>query len=108
MNQAVFPKKGEVIDMPARDGTGPLGYGPRTGWGLGPCGRGFGFRRGFGRGFGFRRFWGPAPAWGYGPGYVPFEPTKDQEIADLRAEREAIQQELRDIEARLKELESKK
>lgn len=30
--------------MPARDGTGPLGYGPKTGRGFGPCGRGL--RRG--------------------------------------------------------------
>ncbi len=27
--------------MPRFDGTGPLGYGPRTGWGMGCCG----FRR---------------------------------------------------------------
>ena len=25
--------------MPNRDGTGPLGKGPRTGRGLGPCGK---------------------------------------------------------------------
>ena len=34
--------------MPGQDRTGPLGQGPLTGRGLGPCGRGFG--RGFGRG----------------------------------------------------------
>jgi len=48
--------------MPARNGTGPLGGGPRTGRGLGGCpptgprptGRGFGrgLGRGLGRGFG--------------------------------------------------------
>ena len=40
--------------MPGRDGTGPLGLGPRTGRGMGPCGRGLGrgFRGGFGRGYG--------------------------------------------------------
>ncbi|MBO8158241.1 DUF5320 domain-containing protein [Thermosyntropha sp.] len=48
--------------MPGFDGTGPLGYGPMTGRGLGPCGRGlrrgyFGFGRGRGIGFG-RRFGG--------------------------------------------------
>ena len=26
--------------MPARDGSGPAGQGPRTGLGLGPCGQG--------------------------------------------------------------------
>ncbi len=34
--------------MPGRDGTGPLGLGPRTGRGLGYCGRGFASRFGFG------------------------------------------------------------
>lgn len=29
--------------MPKFDRTGPLGYGPRTGRGLGPCGRGYRF-----------------------------------------------------------------
>jgi len=36
--------------MPKFDGTGPRGMGPRTGRGFGPCGRGFGLRRGFGGG----------------------------------------------------------
>jgi hypothetical protein len=76
--------------MPAKDGTGPYGYGPRTGFGMGPCGRGYG------RGMGFRRFW------------MPYQPTKEQEIAELKAEKEAIKQELSHIESRLKELESKK
>jgi len=30
--------------MPRLDGTGPLGLGPRTGRGLGPCGMGMGWR----------------------------------------------------------------
>jgi len=43
--------------MPYRDGTGPLGQGPATGWGRGPCGRVFGHAYGYGRSFGFgRRF----------------------------------------------------
>ena len=43
--------------MPNKDGTGPLGEGPRTGRGLGPCEAGTGIRRGLGagRGFGNRR-----------------------------------------------------
>ena len=41
--------------MPGFDGTGPSGLGPRTGRGMGPCGRGLGFRRGYGRGMGFGR-----------------------------------------------------
>ena len=60
--------------MPRGDRTGPLGYGPRSGRGLGVCGfpagrSGFfgrGGGRGFGRGFRFgpgfgRGFWGEAP-----------------------------------------------
>lgn len=68
--------------MPGRDGTGPRGRGPRTGWGRGFCppvsdideealidaqprrglGRGLGSRRGFGRGRGLgRRFRGGRP-----------------------------------------------
>lgn len=41
--------------MPFGDGTGPFGYGRRTGRGLGPCGLGLGpgMGRGMGRGFGY-------------------------------------------------------
>jgi hypothetical protein len=49
--------------MPRFDGTGPMGAGPGTGWGLGPCGAGMSWRRGRGchggYGFGFRRFISP-------------------------------------------------
>ncbi len=45
--------------MPNRDGTGPMGQGPMTGWGRGKCNDAntsnsgwFGFGRGRGRGFG--------------------------------------------------------
>ncbi|HIJ19549.1 MAG TPA: DUF5320 domain-containing protein [Deltaproteobacteria bacterium] len=57
--------------MPGRDGTGPMGYGPQTGWGAGNCagapgsdntsqamGRGYGRGRGFGGGMGRRRMAG--------------------------------------------------
>lgn len=32
-------------NMPRYNGTGPLGFGPGTGWGLGPCGAGMGWGR---------------------------------------------------------------
>ena len=73
--------------MPYRDGTGPWGYGPRTGRGFGPCGRGPGM-------IGPRRF-------------MTYAPTREQEIADLKSEKEAVEQGLKDIEARLRELEKK-
>jgi len=64
--------------MPKRDKTGPLGQGPITGRGLGPCGSGM--RQGFGIGFGRR-----------------VTLTKAEEIRILKAE-------LKEIEKRLKEL----
>ena len=70
--------------MPRYDGTGPAGRGPGTGWGMGPCGGGMGYgRRGGGR-FG---------------GYAPTTPT---------AEKEVLEQELKDIKARLDQLKSQK
>ncbi len=59
--------------MPRRDATGPMGYGPMTGRGMGNCrpnassaygygmGMGFGRRCGFGRGFGWSMGYGVAP-----------------------------------------------
>lgn len=83
--------------MPWGDRTGPLGFGPMTGRGLGYCagfpypgymnpgypgfgfglGRGFGFGRGYGRGLGFGRGrgWrrmGFFPGMYYYPWSVPF------------------------------------
>ena len=73
--------------MPSGDRTGPEGYGPRSGRGLGYCngydspgytrgvprgGRGYGrrFARGFGRGFG--RGYGRGLGWGRGRGYARY------------------------------------
>lgn len=85
--------------MPGFDGTGPMGRGPLTGRGLGPCGRGFGrgFRGGFGRGFG-RRF-------GYGARYYG-EPviTKEQEKEILESEMKILQEDIEAIKKRIKEL----
>ena len=63
--------------MPRYSGTGPLGEGPMTGRGFGPCGRGF--RRGYGRCFGF--------------GNIPKEDEK-----------KLIEEEKKYLEQRLKEL----
>lgn len=80
--------------MPRFDETGPLGRGPMTGRGLGPCGRGL--RRGFGTGL--RRF-AQAPA--------QQTYTKEQEGADLKAEKELLERDLKAIVERIKELEGK-
>jgi len=89
--------------MPRFDGTGPWGMGPGTGWGLGPCGAGMGWRRGWGRGFDWRRFWG------YGP-YQPYQPqiTKKEEKEMLEDEVTNLEEELKAIKARLSELKGQK
>jgi len=73
--------------------TGPLGQGPLTGRGMGPCGRGFGFRRGFGRGFGWRTSYAE-----------PVELTKEQqkrileeELKEIDIEKEAIKKKLKEF-----------
>ncbi|HUW71968.1 MAG TPA: DUF5320 domain-containing protein [Candidatus Humimicrobiaceae bacterium] len=83
--------------MPRYNGTGPMGQGAGTGWGLGPCGAGMGWRRGGGRGrgFGWRRFWG------YYPGPTP---TKKEEVGNLSEEAAILEEELKAIKARLTEL----
>ena len=95
--------------MPGRDGTGPMGQGPMTGWGRGFCrggggwggaGRGYGYgfgrgmRRGAGRGFGRGR-------WGY-PQVTPPESERDmlqEEATMLRSELDAITQRLDELSA---------
>ena len=83
--------------MPGQDKTGPLGQGPMTGRGLGPCRQGLasgrGMGRGFGRGFGLRQ------------GFMqPQVITETQEKEILEKELEAIKAEQTEIEARLKEI----
>ena len=75
--------------MPRFDKTGPLGVGPGTGLGLGPCGAGL--RRGFARGFGWRRFI-----------------TKKEESEVLKEEAEDLEQELKAVKERLTELKNQK
>lgn len=66
--------------MPYRDQTGPSGYGPLTGRGLGPCGRGL---------FGRRRF----RPW-----------TKKEELEALEEEEKIMEEELKELKDRVKEL----
>ena len=77
--------------MPGLDRTGPLGEGPLTGRGFGPCGRGLGFRHGYGRGYGFRARAMPVI-------------TEKEEADILKDELKLLKQEMQDIEKRLKEL----
>jgi len=80
--------------MPGQDKTGPMGMGPMTGRGFGPCGRGLGFRRGFGRGFGWRAR------------TETLNLTKAQEKKILEAELTELEVEKTEIEKQLKELKS--
>lgn len=68
--------------MPKFDGTGPWGYGPVTGWGMGHCGNGrrCGSGRGFGQGF-RQRPW-----------------TKEDAISALEDEEKMLKQELEEIQ----------
>lgn len=83
--------------MPNRDGTGPMGYGPMTGRGMGPCGAGMGFGRGRGWGRGFGRGFGRIV-----PVYREPAPENEKEI--LKAEKAEIERELKEINKRLQEL----
>jgi hypothetical protein len=70
--------------MPNKDKTGPLGQGPTTGRGFGPCGKGKG--RGFG--FGLGR--------GFGRGLCRFQSLSDY--------RKALEEELEDVKKQEEEL----
>jgi len=74
--------------MPRFNGTGPLGYGPRTGRGFGPCGMGMGYGRGFGCGRWFT--------------------TKNEEKEMLQEEIEELKKEMEGAQERLQELEGQK
>ena len=89
--------------MPRFDGTGPLGSGPGTGWGMGPCGAGMGWRRGFGRGYG--RGFGRREYGGY-----PYQPqiTKKEEKEMLMDDAKDLEEEIKAIKARLDELKGQK
>jgi len=109
--------------MPGLNGTGPLGQGPKTGWGLGLCGtganrtninarpfgfgwgRGFGFgRRGRGRGFGRGMGWRFGGGWGWRWANPYFAEVDDREYLSARAK--WLKDELSAIEKRLSELEN--
>ena len=78
--------------MPARDGTGPIGMGARTGRGFGPCSGYsaqpmYGYGCGYGRGRGFRQMRAP----------YPFKPAD----IDPNAEKSLLQDQVRMLEQEL-------
>ena len=102
--------------MPWGDRTGPLGYGPRTGRGLGYCsgnnvpgymvgGRGLGLGRGFGRGWG-RGYGFRGAGWGYGGYYAPYPPytlSPEDEKRYLEDRKRWLEEELNYINKRMSE-----
>lgn len=95
--------------MPRMDGTGPIGQGPRTGRGLGPCGLGLarGNARGrgwIGRGLGLGL--GLALGWRRGSGWVrrPMDPADAREV--LKARQQVLEEELEIVRQQLAETDS--
>jgi hypothetical protein len=96
--------------MPGFNQTGPAGYGPGTGRGMGPCGRGMAYQRGFPQGYcrGFGR--GRGFGMGFGPGfygnYTEPEPlSKEAQKQLLEAELRRLEDEKAEIERRLTSIE---
>lgn len=73
--------------MPGNNKTGPEGQGPMTGRGLGPCGAGRAFRKGFGRGRGF--------GW---RANQEVELSKEEQKKILEAEKVEIEKRLKELE----------
>ncbi len=118
--------------MPRGDGTGPGGYGPMTGRGLGYCagydtpgytkGPGMGLGRGWGRGIGYGRglAWrrgrgrGYGGFWGYTPPiYAPYmnpppailtPQTPESQLTMLKQEKTFLESELGNIRSALDDI----
>lgn len=111
--------------MPRGNRTGPAGWGPMTGRGVGYCagydapgyvhqepgygrrrggwGAGTGWRGGAGRGWRYAPRWADAPDW-YGPYGPPMSEAQETEL--LRNQADALKRELEAISKRLDELEN--
>jgi len=104
--------------MPGFNGMGPRGFGPRTGWGRGFCAP-WGPGRTYGPGaipygypYGSTAYPGTMP---YGaptgamPGIEPYAPqvSPEQELEFLTNQAQAVRGQLEQIEARMRELETK-
>ncbi len=85
--------------MPGYNQTGPAGYGPGTGRGMGPCGRGMAYRSGFLPGYGRGFFRGQ----GFGPGF--YGNYSEPEPLSKEAQKQLLEAELRRLEAEKAEIE---
>jgi len=82
---------GGEYKMPRYDQTGPMGQGPMTGRGMGPCGRGMGF--GYGRGLG--RYAGRS--------YL----SQQEEVEELEDEANDLEADLKALRQRITEIKGK-
>ncbi len=73
--------------MPRFDGTGPMGQGPMTGRGFGPCGMGLGWRKRFGAGRGMGRYF-----------HWNWPNTAEDQKKALAEYKQALKEELEDVE----------
>ena len=113
--------------MPGRDGTGPAGTGPMTGWAMGPCvegapvgvgnpmvlirGRGCGFGRG---GHGRRNMYRATglPRWARGGAFAMSQtvqgttPDLGGKIEDLRRQAQSLEGTLAEIRGQIERLET--
>ncbi|MBT3257042.1 MAG: DUF5320 domain-containing protein [Deltaproteobacteria bacterium] len=99
--------------MPRKDGTGPMGNGPQTGWGNGDCvdasesdntpqTRGRGFGRGSGRRRGNGGNMGRGPMAGRGSAFAASNP--EDEKHHLENHKEILQSQINDLNNRLDDL----
>lgn len=75
--------------MPGFDGTGPMGQGPRTGRGFGPCGFGLGWRKRFGAGRGMGRYFGwqwPQSQEDQKQALIDYRKALEEELEDVKKE----------------------
>jgi len=88
--------------MPKRDGTGPIGMGPRTGRGMGRCSseakHGLGIALGIGLGLGLKR--------GF-RNLLRLSLSPEEEISELKSQSTALENGLSKIKERISELENK-
>ena len=101
--------------MPYGDGTGPNGFGPRTGRGLGFCNgyntpgymnpAGYGYGRGYGRGWGrgFGRGYGRGFGWGY-YGAPNVAPAVNPYSQDPKVEKDILENEIKNLETTIDNL----
>ena len=79
--------------MARRDGTGPMGQGPMTGRGMGPCAETNNYGAGLGRGGGRRM--------GMGRGFSPNQNTSKTQKELLQDQKDALKNQLKAIDEEL-------